>query len=87
MDSKLKELIEKLTNVINVTSNTGRIWQIDGGEWIDGDVIGGTIVCTYKTLKEASVISGVHSDNIAGAIENEQRAGGYYWLRNRDLED
>lgn len=74
--TKLQECIEKLTNVSNATYLTGRIWQMDED---------GNAMCTYKTIKEASVCTGVDGSNITTAIAKDYKAGGYYWRRNKDL--
>jgi len=76
MTDKLHECIEKLTSVINATQYSGRLWQMDEEH---------EVLCTYRSAQEASVVTGVKVDNINTAIRLEHKAGGFYWLRNKDL--
>jgi len=70
------ELVEKLTHVIDNTSETGRIWQLDNDK---------NVLRTYRTAKEAEVCTGIKGNNISMAINSCGQAGGFYWLRNKDL--
>ena len=73
--NKLHECIEKLSSVIKVTQYSGRLWQITDGE----------VIFTYRSAQEASVVTGVKIDNINMAVSSGNKAGGFYWLRNKDL--
>jgi len=81
------ELVEKLTHVINETYTTGRIWQIEGGRAVNGEVEGGTVVNTFKSKPKAAAATGINGQNISNAIRHAHKAGGYHWLVNRDSEE
>jgi hypothetical protein len=74
---KIRELIRKLDNVIKVTHVNGRVWQLDDNE---------ELINHFRSVKQASVATGVSESNITSAIHASQKAGGFYWIRNKDEE-